>query len=207
MFNIELENQIRTILTGLAGIQTKCFEDENIEIWEIKAFKLKVIWNKKEFDIFYEDKSTDGATSRVIHNFKEGEEFISIEKFYIMIQEVAEGLQNSNLISAGNNYTDQDVRDSKVLSAMLINKLDVLIDIIYKDSLNNTDIEEVNENIIYLLIREDYNAIDNCIDTTTEGFTSSEIMARQYASHKEPFNQTSEYPKFRFEEVKRKLKI
>lgn len=201
MYNEKNVQQIRNLLSGLAGYQEQSFEEKNVEIWQVKFFKFKVIWNTYQFNIFYEDQSTTEKISRVMKDTTE--DFISLSDFYDMIKEVADGLRNSYIIESGNNYTEQDIRDANELSKMLISKVDTLLEIIYKE--DNSIKDESPIDIIYLLIKEvlldDYTTED-----VIEGFTTNELTAKQYAAHIDSFKQkynNEEYPKFKYKEIKR----
>ena len=191
--------KVRQLLNGLAGYQSKKFEEDNVEIWEIPYFKLKVIWNSKEFNLFYEDNSTSSKISRIIHNFKDNKIELSLIELYDMFKEASEGLQNSQLISAGMNYTDQDIRNSKVIGSMLMNKVDTLMDILYENELVDADVSELNPDEIYLLIKIDENGYN------IEGFTLDPMKVRRYASQssfKKEYNK-EEYPKYVYQVIKK----
>lgn len=191
--------KIRELLSGLAGIKRRSFDDDKVEIWEIPYFKIKVIWNDKSFNVFYEDKSTQEGISRVMHNFKDNEVKISLIEVYDMFKEAADGIQNSQLSTVGNNYTDQDIRNSKELSSLLINKLDTLMDILYKkESDNDPEITKLKFDEVYLLIKIDEEGYH------IEGWTKDDIKARRYTSQtsfKKDYYQ-EQYPQYAYQILK-----
>ena len=202
MFNNKNVQQIRNLLSGLAGYQEQSFEEKKVEIWQIKFFKIKVIWNSYQFNLFYEDQSSIEKVSRIMKNIDE--DFISLSDFYDMIKEAADGLKNSYIIESGNNYTDQDIRDANNLSNMLISKVDTLIEVLYQEDNSIKDESPIDK--IYLLIKEDLSDDYLSIEEHIEGFTTIELTAKQYAAHISSFKQKyngEEYPKFKYKEVKR----
>lgn len=185
-------DNIRKVLIGLAGIQEKSYEKDKVEMWNVPYFKFQVLWNDKIFTIVYEDKSSDGGKSNVAHTFKDGNISLSLIQFYDMIKEVVDGLQNSQLAEVGNNFTEQDIRDSKELSTLLLNKVDTLLEIIYESEDLVGELSELKDNEIYLLIKIDEQG--HHID----GFTRSDLTARKYmsqSSFKQDYNK-EEYPKY-----------
>lgn len=204
MYNEKNVQQIRNLLSGLAGYQEQSFEEKNVEIWQVKFFKFKVIWNTYQFNIFYEDQSTTEKISRVMKDTTE--DFISLSDFYDMIKEVADGLRNSYIIESGNNYTEQDIRDANELSKMLISKVDTLLEIIYKEENSIKDESESPIDTIYLLIKEYISPYGFSTEEIVEGFTTNELTAKQYAARIDSFKQkynNEEYPKFKYKEIKR----